>query len=213
MFQKRDISTMLYRPDELPFGKSWEKWTTKWWQWFLSIPVEKHPACDKTGENAGVYQNDPNVWFIAGTTGGTAERIISIPEGMAALFPVINVTTSYLENPNLKTEDDMTAFVNSHMKDIAKKLAYIDGEEILISERNRVRSNPFEFTFPSNNIYGVGSGPTKGVGDGYWVFLKPLSSGIHTIRTSGACMSGRVRIDVNIKLTVKNIKISRYGQS
>lgn len=211
MFQIRDIHAMLYSPNELPFGESWENWTTKWWQWFLSIPVEKHPARDETGDKAGVNQDDPNVWFIAGTTGGTAERIISIPEGMAVLFPVINVTTSYLENPNLKTEDDMRSFVNSHMNDIAKKMSYIDGEEILITERNRVRTNPFEFTFPSNNIYGVGSGPTKGVGDGYWVFLKPMSSGIHTIRTSGACMSGRVRIDVNIKLIVKNKKNFKYG--
>jgi len=192
----------LYSPDELPFGKTWENWTTKWWQWFLSIPLDRHPACDKTGEYADVNQNDPNVWFMAGTAGGIANRIISIPEGKAVLFPVINVTTSYLENPNLRTENDLITFVNSHMKDIAKKLAYVDGEEIMISEDNRVRSKPFDFTFPPNNIYGVGSGKTKGVGDGYWVFLKPLPSGIHTIRTSGACMSGRVQIDVNVQIIV-----------
>ena len=202
-FQKSDISKMMYGSDEEPFGRTWQEWTTKWWQWFLSTPVEKHPAWDKTGENGCVNQDDPNVWFLAGTTGGRADRIISIPEGRAVLFPVINVTTSYLENPHLKTEDDMISFVKSHMKEIAKKLASIDGEDILISDDFRVRTNVFEFTFPPNNIYGVDSGPTKGVGDGYWVFLKPLSSGIHTIGTSGACMSGRVQIDVNIQLKVK----------
>lgn len=196
----------MFSRDELPFGRSWEDWTTRWWQWFLSIPLEKHPALDKTGEYANVSQNHQNVWFMAGTAGGTENRIVRVPEGMAVLFPVINVTTSYLENPNLNTENDLISFVDSHMKDIAKKLAYIDGEEIMISEGNRVRSKPFEFTFPPNNIYGVGSGKTKGVGDGYWLFLKPVSPGIHTIRTSGACMSGKVQIDVNVQLIVNNKK-------
>lgn len=197
---------MLYGPNELPFGKTWENWTTKWWRWFLSIPFDTNPACDKTGEYAGVDQNDPNVWFLAGTAGGTASRTITIPEGKAVLFPVINVTTSYLENPKLNTEKDLISFVDSHMKDIAKKLAFVDGEEITISEDNRVGSKPFDFTFPPNNIYGAHSGKTKGAGDGYWLFLKPLSSGIHTIKTSGACMSGTVQIDLNVRLIVSNKK-------
>ena len=194
---------MMYKSDENPFGKSWEEWTTKWWQWFLSIPIEDHPAYDKTGEKAGVNQIDPNVWFLAGTTGGRAERTITIPAGKAILFPVINVTTSYSENPSLKTQEEMTSFVNAHMANIAKKEASIDGEDLIISESYRIQSPSFEFSFPPNNIYGANEGLTKGVGDGYWIFLKPLPAGIHNIRTSGACMSGRIKIDTNIKLIVK----------
>lgn len=203
MTQKIHPFSMMYRPDERPFGRSWEEWATKWWQWFLSISIENHPACDKTGEKAGLNQNDPNVWFLAGTTGGSAERAITIPADKAVFFPIINVTTSYLENTSLKTEEDMSSFINAHMRDIAKKEASIDGETLTISEDYRVGSPPFEFSFPANNIYGAQKGVTKGVGDGYWIFLKPLSPGIHYIITSGACMSGKVRINVNIKLIVE----------
>ena len=195
---------VMYDVNEKPFGKSWEEWTAKWWQWFFSIPMENHPAYDKTGENSGlINQIDPNVWFLAGTTGGRAERIINIPAGKAVLFPVINVATSYSENPSLKTEEEMISFVNSHMSGIAKKEASIDGENLNISENHRVQSRSIEFSFPPDNIYGVKEGLTRGIGDGYWIFLRPLLPGMHHIKTSGACMSGRIRIDVNINLMIE----------
>lgn len=192
-----------YSIDERPFGISWEEWTMKWWRWFLSISTEKHPAYDKTGEKSGVNQIDPYVWFLAGTTGGKAERVITIPTGKAVLLPVINFTTSYSENPELKTEGELTSFVNGHMKDIAQKEAMVDGEKMTISENHRVRTPSFEFSFPSSNVFGAREGMTRGVGDGYWIFLKPLTPGIHSIKTAGACMSGRVQISVEIKLIVK----------
>ena len=117
------------------------------------------------------------------------------------MFPIINVTTSHSENPDLKTQEDMTSFVSAHMANIAKKEANIDGEEIIISEEYRARSPSFEFSFPSNNIYGAKRGLTKGVGDGYWIFLKPLLKSVHNVRTSGECMSGRIKIETNIKLS------------
>jgi hypothetical protein len=193
----------MYSLDEKPFGKSWEDWTSRWWRWFFSTPMENHPAYDETGEKSHVNIFDGNVCFLAGTTGGRAERTITIPAGKGVLFPVINVATSYSENPSLRTEGEMISFVHAHMKDIAKKEASIDGENVNISEKHRVRSNSFEFCFPSNNIYGVRDGQTRGVGDGYWLFLRPLLPGTHSIRTSGACMSGRIQIDVNIRLIVK----------
>jgi hypothetical protein len=36
-----------------------------------------------------------------------------------------------------------------------------------------------------------------------YFYLKPLTPGIHNIKTAGACMSGRVQINVDIKLIVK----------
>jgi|SRR5215831_2608324 len=194
----------MFSRQETPFGRSWEEWTAKWWQWFLTIPIIEHPAYDKTGEKAGINQFDPNVWFIAGTTGGKAERAIFIPPGKAILFPVINVTTSYSENPSLKTIADLELFVNDQMNDIARKEVIIDGEQILVSEMYRVKSPEFQFSFPPDNIYGVQAGQTTGVGEGYWIFLRVLSPGKHTIKTAGACMSGRIQISVDIELTVSD---------
>jgi hypothetical protein len=128
--------------------------------------------------------------------------MITITAGKAVLFPVINHTISYSENPNLKTDQELTSFAKSHVDDIVKKEANIDGVNV-ISESYRVRSPPFDFSFPTNNVFGVKEGPTRGAGDGYWVFLKPLSLGKHNITTLGSCMSGRIQIGVNLELIVK----------
>ncbi len=69
MNKSNNIPT-IYSLDEQPFGKSWQKWTTQWWKWFFSISKENHPAYDHTGEGWAVNQDDPNVVFLAGTTGG-----------------------------------------------------------------------------------------------------------------------------------------------
>jgi hypothetical protein len=193
----------MYSLDEQPFSKSWQEWTTQWWQWFLSIPKENHPAYDDTGERWTINQDDPNVLFLAGTTGGKAERHIAIPAGKAVLFPVINFATSYSEDPSLKTEAEMILHAKTNIDDIVKKEANFDGASLLISEKHRIQSPPFDFSFPTNNIYGVQDGSTRGVGDGYWIFLKPLSPGRHNVRTFGSCLSGRIQIDVNMDLIVK----------
>jgi hypothetical protein len=203
MSNNSNIPTM-YSLDEQPFGKSWQEWTTQWWQWFLSMPKKNHPVYDNTGKKWAISQGDPNVLFLAGTTGGKVERIITIPAGKAVLFPVINFTTSYSEDPGLKTEAELISDAKSNIDDIIKKELNIDGVSLHISEKYRVKSPPFDFSFPTNNIYGVKDGPTRGVGDGYWIFLTPLSQGKHNIRTYGSCLSGRIQIDVNMELIVKD---------
>ncbi len=138
----------MYSLYEKPFDKSCQEWTTRWWQWFLSIPKKNHPAYDDTGERWAINQEDPNVLFLAGTIARKVERTITIPAGKAVLFPVINFTTSYSEDPSLKTEDEMILHAKSNIDDIVKKEANIDGASLLISEKHRVQSPPFDFSFP-----------------------------------------------------------------
>jgi hypothetical protein len=204
MILRNNIMSLLFQSKERPFGHTWQYWTTRWWQWFLSIPKVDSPAMDTTGKKSSVNQSDPNVWFLASTTGGRVERTVRITSGKALLFPIINVTISNAEDPTLNADTDMISFVKRHMDDIVEKRASIDGEDLFISEKFRVKSPLFEFSFPPNNIFGAQQGPTKGVGDGYWIFMRPLQPGIHNIRTYGSCMSGKIQIGVGIKLIVEN---------
>ena len=141
------------------------------------------------------------------TTGGTAERSVTLPAGISLLFPVINATTSYSEEPRLKNDYELTSYVKSHIDDILIKEASIDDLDLIISENHRAQSPPFDFFYPEelpkDNIYLAHGGNTRGAGDGYWIFLKPLSKGEHIIRTFGSCMSGRVQIGVRWCVIVK----------
>jgi hypothetical protein len=204
MNHKDNVMSILFSSKERPFGQSWQYWTTRWWLWFLSIPKTDSPAIDNTGEKSSVEQSDSNVWFLASTISGRAVRTVKIPSGKALLFPIINVTISNSENPTLNTDTDLISFVNREMDDIVKKQASIDEEDIHISENFRIQSPPFNFSYPPNNIFGAQEGPTRGVGDGYWIFMRPLQPGKHTIRTYGSCMSGKIQIDAAIQLIVEN---------
>jgi len=204
MIPKNKVISQLFHSNERPFGHTWQYWTTRWWRWFLSIPKMDSPAMDTTGEKSSVEQSDPYVWFLTSTTGFSAERTVRIPSGKAILFPVINVTISNAEEPTLNTDTDLISFVKCHMDDIVEKRANIDGEDLFISEKFRVWSSPFNFSFPPNNIFAAKEGPTRGVGDGYWIFVKPLQPGTHTISTYGSCMSGKIQISTNMKLIIED---------
>lgn len=208
MKRSSSIISLLFRANERPFGLTWQEWTTSWWKWFLAIPKENSPANDITGDRCAICQNYPDVWFLAGTIGGRAERTIKIPSGKAVLFPVINVTTSDSENPALlhseNLEADMISFVKSNTDDIVKKHASIDGEDIEISDEFRVLTPPFYFFYPPNNIFGAQAGLSRGAGDGYWIFMKPLQAGKHSIKTSASCLSGKIQIDMKVQLIVED---------
>src|SRR5688572_21522526 len=42
------------RPAEV--RPTFEEWSARWWQWALSIPVDKNPTLDQTGANCDVGQ-------------------------------------------------------------------------------------------------------------------------------------------------------------
>jgi hypothetical protein len=61
----------------------------------------------------------------------------------------------------------------------------IDGHGLENLQMQRVQSPLFNLTFPVNNIFGIPTGSTQSVADGYYVFLKPLSPGKHDISFKG----------------------------
>jgi hypothetical protein len=192
----------IFSRESKPFGKTWEEWTANWWQWLLSIPKGSNPCNDKSGENFDKNQNNQNVLFLAGTFGGSAERQITIPSRKAILMPVINFTTSYAEEPTLKSESELISRAKSDIDDIVKKVAIVDGVAIRDLDIYRITSAPFDIMLPDNNVIEATPGYTRAVSDGYWVFLQPLAPGKHKICATGSCSSGKTKVDVIFHVTV-----------
>ena len=80
-------------PQVKAYGKTYGEWSAQWWQWVHSIPAGINPLLDATGEHCDegqfAFDND-KVWFLAGTTGGEAERHCTVPHGKALLYPLVN---------------------------------------------------------------------------------------------------------------------------
>lgn len=181
---------LLFRRNENPYDVSWEEWTALWCIWLLSIPRDKNPSVDVNGENCAENQSDPRVWFLGGTFGNYSivKRKCTVPVRRAILFPILEKEDSFIEDSDLKSEEDLAARASRAMDAVTFLSAKIDGIEILNLMDYRVRSSFFNVSFPENNVYDVKPCVTRSVCDGYWIFIRPLAPGIHYIHFRGECL-------------------------
>lgn len=163
-------------------GLTYSEWTARWWQWLVSVPLERNPAADSTGEFCAENQNGP-VWFLPGTFGGPVERTCDIPAGKAILIVLVNSECNPAEYPDLQTESELRSCAKAGQDSVNELFASIDGVQLKETDlrRYRVDSPLFNLTFPENNIFALPPQTVLTVSDGYWVLLEPLSLGNHEI--------------------------------
>jgi hypothetical protein len=201
-------SFSIVQPTKKYAGKTYGQWSAAWWQWAANISEPNSPV---TGADCAVKQRGP-VWFLAGTTGGSATRSCTIPAGKAILVPIINAECDTLTPP---TEGGTAAELRACAKDlidhVTQTSASVDGTAIDLGPvskgRFRFQSPLFTITFaPNNGFYPDGgvAGTGKAVADGFWVLIKPLSKGQHTIDFQGTAVFGDVvfQVAVHYDLTV-----------
>ena len=201
--------------NETPEGQTYGRWAAEWWQWAFGVPEATNPLLDTTGENCGERQVG-DVFFLAGTFSGPAERECTIPNGKSLFFPFINrAFFAFLDDPpEQRTEE----FVRDQARctfptEISLE---IDGVEI---RRDFTKFN----TGPSGSqspIFNVQLPPesiaqtieddirelvlTPGAEEGFYVFIKPLSPGEHTIDwLATGCSDPSTTQDITYHLTVE----------
>jgi hypothetical protein len=174
-----------------PYGRSYGQWAVAQIQWTMSIPIATSPwATDTTGEFAGIGQSGP-VWFLGGSLGGSFTRRFNMPAGKAIFVPVnlwIFGATAFdcdPSNPGVVCDIPSLITAAAAAADSAVLLEVdVDGQPIRQIQRYRATSPaPFSVTVPEDNISSVPAGTYyPQVADGYFLILKPLRTGEHTIR-------------------------------
>ena len=174
---------LFYDREEHPFGKSWQEWAASWCKWMLSIPKKKNPSLDRTGKYCSINQDNHNVWFLTGTFGNIApiKRKCIMPSGKAIFFPVLVKEDSLAEDSDLKTEADLINRCEQATNRLINIEVSIDDQRMDHLQNYRVRSKVFDLIFPKENVYNVRPGLTRSVCDGYWLFIRPLQVGNHSI--------------------------------
>jgi hypothetical protein len=181
-----------------------------WWQWVISIPASTNPLLDETGANCGVGQHGA-LWFLAGNFGRTTTRTCSMPEGKALFFPIINsiqADTPYMcgQGKSMTVKElraVAAAFIDGATS--TSLSAEVDNEQVHFQ---RLRSEVFNITVPAGNIFdGLCGGFPAGtyspaIDDGYYVYLKPLKAGNHTVHFHSENTSNSFFLDVTYYLTV-----------
>jgi hypothetical protein len=181
------INPSVYSTNDKPYGVTYGEWTANFWKWVIAIPQNVNPNNDATGKNCAINQKDTNVWYLAPTFGGAAERTCTIPRERSILFPLLAGECNYLENPELTTESQLHSCA-MQANDVGSRSmeVIVDGVKLKNLENYRAQS-AFDISFPPNNIFSVKPGiNTKVSSDGFWVFLKPLSTGKHELEFSAS---------------------------
>jgi hypothetical protein len=168
------------------------KFAAEWWKWVYSIPCTAalcpNPVFDTTGGYGAVGQHG-EVWFLAGTFGGTVTRNVSVPEGSQIFFPVVN--NAFFNSPNTCGQGPESLSVEEGRAAIAPFIdaainlsATLDGKPLKIV---REQSVVFGVALPKDNLFDfLGFPCTPGiyspaVDDGYYVLLKKLEAGSHRV--------------------------------
>ena len=188
-------------------GASYEDLSAAWWNWCSAIRFDEHPvASDPTGAFAGIGQSG-DFWFLAGTFGGFAERTVTIPAGKALFFPLFNTAYWMPEDAPSLAECAAGAAGGPNQCDILE--CEVDGTAIPDLFSYRIPSGPWLLQIPPGGIFtepqfgGYDPGTRTAMGDGFWMFLKPLSRGAHTIHLRGGISGmGGFEVEALYHLTV-----------
>jgi hypothetical protein len=169
-------------PDEAVANASQEDWSRAWWQWAGSFEQDESPVADRTGALCGLKQSGP-VWFLAGTYGTQRTiRTCTVPRGKHLFFPLIN----YVVMPPAGRAVSCKAVMGSAAEltePASGLLLEIDGVRMPGLARHRLATRQcFDMGLladPKVRIY-------PSAANGYYVMLRPLPPGRHTLNFGGA---------------------------
>ena len=206
-----DNDGQVFAPNSTVHERSYGQWAALWWQWALSIPEAENPILDSTGQFCGVGQSGP-VWFLSGTFGGDAVRTCTIPRNTPIFMPVHNWIFGAGAFDCTPTVPDVICDVDTLRAKAADAATSVEVMEVtidgaLVSNIPNYRSispQPFSVTFPAGAVFGIPEGTHyPHVADGYWLMLKPLKKGQHTITVTASNPTYGVDLNVVHYLTVE----------
>jgi hypothetical protein len=184
-----------------------------WWQWVLQNPADGNPIFGEGAVDCGLYQSG-DIWFLAGTLGGSATRSCTIPQGKFLFFPLVN--GFYMNSPGETTTVLQKRKLLADSVDLAcRLLSRVDGKATAYYRQTvRVQSAPFPLTLGPGwgTLFGdpalEGLSDPEAVADGYWVLLPPLSPGAHVVRFRGSACDPVTNdplfsVDVKYNITVQ----------
>lgn len=211
-------NSRVFPPNAHPYGKSQADWSADWWSHMYSFGCDNFPLFDTDGSQAGLNTDGP-VIFLPGNFGGTTTRTITVPHGKALLFPLVNAIWIYSACYESAAEDE--ALANGTLEEYIASIfdPILSGPGVSISATlngvafNNLRNYRFTsdlYDFEANpelvdclNDVCLAADDKLGLADGYWLMLKPLSRGHHTLNFQGEIEEVGLSLNVTYHITVE----------
>ena len=182
-------------PASMPVaGTSQVDWSRQWWTWAASFELSGSPVADRTGRLCHLKQEGA-VWFLAGTydTHRTIRKC-TVPAGKYLFFPLVNYV--FFSPPeDARTCADVRKLVSKPMDDVTSLVLEVDGKRLNGLEAHRLATGCFDL------YERIGGSTAVSASNGYYVMLKPLTPGTHTLNFGGGGseMSQAVTYTLNVK--------------
>ncbi|MEU5939306.1 hypothetical protein ABZ807_08950 [Micromonospora sp. NPDC047548] len=165
------FSRRAAEPAPLPYPPSSpEGLVARWVRWLAAHGPMTDPIHDTTGEDAGHHQPD-DVWFLAGTYGGTVRRRCVIPAGRPLFFPAFNIW----QVGSAPGEVPVVGGATGHAK--------LDDERVALDTIGT--PTPFEVRGAVRNAVTGRSRPYPVTCWGLWASVPPLAPGEHELTFGG----------------------------
>jgi hypothetical protein len=157
----------------------------RWWLWAESFPVEQNPIADDSGAACGLHQPE-DVWFLAGTFGGTVNRRCTVPVGKPIFFPVLNQICTVSDGESSSEALRRCRFSPD------RATATLDGDPLRVTADGSQQA--FTFDARRGSLTGFKEGANEAVAWGMWVGPVLLDPGAHLLRFQGVAGSFRLRV-------------------
>ena len=200
-------NSQVVQPNSTEFGNPYGEWSARWWQWLVSIPADTNPNFSSGNVDCTLGQSGP-VWFLGGSFGDKLSytRRCTIEGGKDLL--VTPLTTLFGQGvgdctgPSDCDPTQLRALAAVGQDNPQLLEVRVDNAQVKSLDQYRVTPPVFTVFFPQNAVFGLEPG-THGpvVSDGYFVLLKSLSPGPHTIHLKGVS-NGGFTVEVTYQLTV-----------
>jgi hypothetical protein len=193
----------LFEADARPFGVSMERWTEEWWRWAYSMPATTNPNMVATAD-CGLGQDAP-LFFLPSLFNGTADsvRTCKVPAHKPIGFPIVTLLLDYpCPDPTFKPAAGQSLYnflesdaVQIQTGFVGSLSASLDGKPFTdLLSYHFISDDLFHFTGdPSMQVVDncVTGTRQPGVAASYFIVLKGLAPGQHTLTASVTQPSGQ----------------------